>query len=356
MLAKTIGSKVHHGATPLVGRRFASTTQMFNPSSPTDGHVLKNSRGKISMPAFGFGTWGCEHFDNDTIAKAVEHALKVGYRHFDCARVYKNEKEIGEVFKDAISNGVCKREDLFITSKLYNNEHAPPDGGPTYALEDTLKNLQMDYVDAFLIHWPFRNVQNLPPLPFSAEMWSYTLKLMHELSMKGLTNSVGVCNATVTKLTEMHAFLRGAGFKPPAINQVELHPYLQQPKLIEYCNENNIVVTAAMPLGSPERPARFKRDDDPVVMNDPVISEIAKEVGCSPVQVIIRWHLQRGIVVIPKATENWMIEENFKTLKLSLTQEQMDRMESIDKHFRFARGEVFRWSENQKWETMWDYE
>ena len=154
MLAKTFfGSKVQYAAaTPVLARRMATTSQMYSPSNAQDGHVLKNSRTKITMPAFGFGTWGCEHFDHDTIAKAVSHALKVGYRHFDCARVYANEKEIGQVFKDAISNGICKREELFITSKLFNNEHAPPDGAPQHALEDSLKNLELDYLDSFLIH------------------------------------------------------------------------------------------------------------------------------------------------------------------------------------------------------------
>ena len=249
---------------------------------------MTHSRYRPIIPAFGFGTWGVDHFSNETMARSVEHALKVGYRHFDCARVYKNEKELGEVFKDAFDNGVCKREDLFITSKLFNDSHAPPDGGPKYALEDTLKNLQMEYVDSFLIHWPFRNHAKLPPLPYDPQTWTMTYKLMHEHGqLQGLTKSIGICNATIAKMLDMLTLLGETNLQPPSINQIELHPYLQQPKVLQFCNEVGIIVTAAMPLGSPERPARFKRDDDPVPMDDPVIKEIAKEIGASVAQVSI---------------------------------------------------------------------
>ena len=361
-----------YGATPpvFVSRRFgsASATQLSFPTTGTDGYILKNSSTKMCMPALGFGTWGCDHFDNDTIARSVEHALKVGYRHFDCARVYANEKELGQVFKDAFDNGICKREDVFITSKLFNHEHAPPDDIPLQVLEDSLKNLQLDYLDGWLIHWPFRNLvgSNMNDrIAYNGESWTHTLKLMYDCELKGLTKSVGVCNATITKLTEMIDYLKKVleynnddknGLKAPAIHQVEIHPYFQQDKLIDFCNVNDIIVTAALPLGSPERPARCRRDDDPIVLNDSVIGEISKEIGCSPAQVIIRWHLQRGIVVIPKATENWMIEENFNSLKLSLTSQQMDRISKIDRNFRLSRAEMFSWYQNQKWETMWDYQ
>merc|ERR1711997_474466 len=129
----------------------------------------------------------------------------------------------------------------------------------------------------------------------------------------------------------------------PGNLQIELHPYLQQDKVLQFCEDHDIIVTAAMPLGSPRRPDRCRRDDDPEVMEDPELKAIAKEKGCSVAQVIIRWHLQRGVVCIPKATEEWMIRQNFETLNFKLNHNQMERINALDKHFRFGRAEVFRW-------------
>ena len=126
--------------------------------------------------------------------------------------------------------------------------------------------------------------------------------------------------------------------------------------MVQFCKDHDIVVTAAMPLGSPERPPRFRREDDPVIMDDRELKAIAAECGYSVAQIIIRWHLQRGIVAIPKGTEEWMIQENFETLNFKLTMEQMERINAVDRHFRFGRGEVMFWRENQKWEELFDYE
>ena len=146
------------------------------------------------------------------------------------------------------------------------------------------------------------------------------------------------------------------GIPKPGNLQIELHPYLQQEQVIHFCKKYDIVVTAALPLGSPERPPRCRREDDPVIMEDPELIAIAKETGYSVAQVIIRWHLQRGIVAIPKGTEEWMIRENFDTLNFALSDEQMERITAIDRHFRFQRGEVMFWREGQKWEEMFDFE
>ena len=327
-----------------------------NPGHAQDGYEIVNSRKKPSMPALGFGTWGCEKFSAELLARSVDTALKIGYRHLDCARVYANEKEIGNVIKDHLENGTFTRDELFITTKLFNNEHAPPDGAPLRALETSLKDLNLDYIDGYLIHWPFRNSIYTPPVPFNIDQYFFTYKLMHELNLQGLTRSVGICNATITKMKGLIALCEKYKIPKPGINQIELHPYLQQDNVLQYCEDNDIIVTAAMPLGSPERPDRFRRDDDPVIMEDPVLNEIAKETGYSVAQVIIRWHLQRGVVCIPKGTEDWMIQENFDTLNFKLSHEHMERINALDKHFRFARAEVFRWKENQTWQELFDYE
>lgn len=327
-----------------------------NPSSALDGYEIVNSRHKPTIPALGFGTWGCEHFSADILARSVDQALNIGFRHLDCARVYNNEKEIGAVIQDHLTNGSLKREELFITSKLYNNEHAPPDGAPLRALETTLKDLNLDYVDAFLIHWPFRNSKHLPPLPFDMEKYFFTYKLLHELNVQGLTKSIGICNATITKMKGLFELCTKNNVNKPGILQIELHPYLQQDNVLQFCENEDVIVTAAMPLGSPERPARFRRDDDPAVLEDVELKKIAQETGYSVAQVIIRWHLQKGVVCIPKATEQWMIEQNFETLNMTLTHEQMERINALDKHYRFARGEIFRWKEEQPWQELFDYE
>ena len=158
-----------------------------NPTNPLDGYEIVNSKKKPAMPCLGFGTWGADHFNNELIAQSVDHALRIGYRHLDCARVHANEKQIGAVIQDHLEKGTCSREELFVTSKLFNNEHAPPDGAPLRALETTLKDLKIDYLDCFLIHWPFRNSIHHPPLPFNAETLFFTFKLLRELEVQGMT-------------------------------------------------------------------------------------------------------------------------------------------------------------------------
>mmetsp|Transcript_6066 Transcript_6066/g.7520 ORF Transcript_6066/g.7520 Transcript_6066/m.7520 type:complete len:346 (-) Transcript_6066:144-1181(-) len=308
---------------------------------------------RTKMPLFGLGTW--KSIPESKVTDAVNCAIRIGYRHIDCARIYGNEREIGEVLKDHFNNGL-KREDIFISSKLFNDNHAPPDGPPIRGLEISLKNLGLNYLDAFLIHWPFANTKDRPATPFSAECWSFTYKVLSECELQGLTHSIGVCNATIFKLKELLRLCVLNRTRKPAINQVELHPYLQQPKLVEFCHLNNIAVTASMPLGSPERPDRYKRDDDPLPLHNDVIKSIAKEIGCSTAQVIIRWHLQNGVICIPKATEEWMIKENLDALNITLNEDQMNRIYKIDKHHRFMRAENMRWEEDMRWEEMWDYE
>eukprot|EP01083_Nonionella_stella_P099655 280194_1 len=352
----------HQSLTYNASKRFSTIDESskeviyVNPTNHLDGYELVHAKQKPSIPALGFGTWGADHFSSELLAKSVDSALSVGYRHLDCARVYANEKEIGAVISNHLSNDTFERHELFVTSKLFNNEHAPPDGAPLRALETTLKNLNLDYLDCFLIHWPFRNSIHTPPLPFNMDQWFFTYKLMHELMLQGLTRSIGVCNASVHKMKGLIALCKKYKVAKPSNLQLELHPYLQQNQVLQFCEDEDIIVTAAMPLASAERPARFRRDDDPVLLQDPEVARIAQETGYSAAQVIIRWHLQRGTVVIPKATEEWMIRENFETLNMKLGHEHMERINALDRHFRYARGENMRWRENQPWEEMFDYE
>eukprot|EP01083_Nonionella_stella_P035559 97019_1 len=315
---------------------------------------ITNSLAKPSIPALGFGTWGVNHFSNDIMAQSVDIALKMGYTHLDCARVYGNEVEIGHVIADNLRNGTIKREDLFVTSKVFNHEWDKA----SEALESSLKDLQLDYVDAFLIHWPFQNFPNMtePKKAYDIEPLYATHKALYELEVPGLTRSLGICNCSVKKMKELMALCDKDKISRPGLLQNEIHPYFQQTKLLQFCQSEDIVLTGFMPLGSPERPARSRRDDDPTVMEDPELHAIAKESGYSVAQVIIRWHLQRGTVCIPKATEEWMIKQNLETLDFVLSDEHMKRIDRLDKHFRYHRGEFLGWREDMEWQELWDYE
>merc|ERR1712228_481643 len=255
---------------------------------------------------------------------------------------------------DNLKNGTVKREDLWITSKFFNQEW----DSVSEALEGTLKDLQIEYVDAFLTHWPIQNTPNMttPPKPYNLEELFTVHQTLYAQEVAGLTKSIGICNCSMKKMKDLIALSDKAKISRPGILQNEIHPYFQQTKLLEFCNANDIVLTGFMPLGSPERPARSRRDDDPVVMEDPVFKQIAEECGKSVAQVIIRWHLQRGTVCIPKATEEWMIKQNMETLEFELSDKQMDCIDKLDKNFRYHRGEFWGWKENMDWQELWDWE
>eukprot|EP00484_Ammonia_sp_Unknown_P030122 CAMPEP_0197028238 /NCGR_PEP_ID=MMETSP1384-20130603/7966_1 /TAXON_ID=29189 /ORGANISM="Ammonia sp." /LENGTH=373 /DNA_ID=CAMNT_0042457207 /DNA_START=26 /DNA_END=1147 /DNA_ORIENTATION=- len=332
-----------------------SSTKTSQPSSSnSNSHVIKHSIAKPSIPALGFGTWGVDNFSHDVMAKAVDMALKAGYTHLDCARVYGNEKEIGQVIADNLANGVIRREDLFVTSKVFNHEW----NAVSAALESSLKDLQLEYVDAFLIHWPFQNTPNMQGarIPYAVEPLYATHQQLYELEVKGLTRSIGICNASMKKMKELNVLCDRDKISRPGILQNEIHPYFQQKELLRFCQQEEIVLTGFMPLGSPERPARSRRDNDPVVMQDAELHAISQECGYSVAQVIIRWHLQRGTVCIPKATEDWMIKQNLETLEFSLSDDQMKRIDALDKNFRFHRGEFLAWNDNMEWQELWDNE
>merc|ERR1712129_213834 len=161
-----------------------------------------------------------------------------------------------------------------------------------------------------------------PPKPYNLDELFVAHQTLYEQEVAGLTKSIGICNCSMKKMKELIALSDKAKISRPGILQNEIHPYFQQKQLLEFCNANDIVLTGFMPLGSPERPARSRRDDDPVVMEDAVFKQVAEECGQAVAQVIIRWHLQRGTVCIPKATEDWMIKQNLETLDFELSADQ----------------------------------
>lgn len=306
------------------------------------------------VPSIGLGTFGSDSVDHETVATTVKKAINAGYRHIDCASVYGNEAHIGRVLKDLFSRNFVKREDLWITSKVWNNMH----GRVAESCRQTLKDLQIDYLNLYLVHWPFPNFhppkcdvssRNPDAKPYIHENYMKTWQQMEELVDKGLVRYIGTSNMTIPKLKLL---LRDARIKP-AFNEMELHPHFQQPELFAFCKRNNIQPIAYCPMGSPGRPERDRTPDDTVDLEDQVMVDIAKRLQVSPAQVAIKWAIQRGQIPIPFSV-NHFVENLEATLNIELTDDDMQHISGIDKNCRLIKGQVFLWKENQTWEDLWD--
>jgi len=309
------------------------------------------------IPAIGLGTFGSDRFSVESIAEAVKGAAAVGYRHFDCAPIYGNEAEIGESFQEIMAGGI-KREDLWVTSKLWNDKHAEEDVIP--ACKKSLADLKLDYLDLYLIHWPFPNhhppgcdVSSRAPdaKPYIHENYMKTWRQMEKLIEMGLVRHIGTSNMTIPKLKLV---LRDAKIKP-ACNEMELHPHFQQPELFRFCLDNDIVPIGFCPIGSPTRPDRDKTPEDTVDIEDPVIVKIAKRLDVHPAVVCVKWAVQRGQVPIPFSIHRNEYLSNLRaTVSDPLTKAEMKEIESIDRNCRLIKGQVFLWKEGQSWEDLWD--
>jgi len=294
--------------------------------APKLAPTFKLNNGK-EVPAFGLGTWKSKPGE---VTQAVKDAIDIGYRHIDCAYIYGNEKEVGAAVSAKIGEGVVKREDLFITSKLWNSFHKPEliEG----VLKESLANLCVEYLDLYLIHWPqaYKENEELFPtdadgkIKFSDVDYVDTWKQLEKMVEQGFVKSIGLSNFNKKQIERV---LGIATIKPVCL-QIECHPYLNQNRLINFCNTKEIIVTAYSPLGSPDRP--WAKPDDPNLLEDPKLAQISKHYGKSVAQVLLRYQFQRGVVAIPKSVTKSRIAENFDIFDFELSEADLFYMNTFD--------------------------
>jgi len=283
----------------------------------------------IDMPTIGLGTWKSEP---NKVGQAVKYALmEAGYKHIDGAMIYRNEPEIGAVYADIFQT--IKREDIFLTSKLWNTDHAS--GHVEVACKQTLANLQLDYLDLYLMHWgiAFKHGGDLEPIKngkVETENISVreTWEAMEKLVDAGLVKSIGVANFYIPMLDSLLTYARIL----PVINQVETHPHNSQVDLLKYCNQKKIVMTAYSPLGR----QGVATVTGPRLFDDAVIKDLAVKYGRPPAQIILNWALVRGTVAIPKSVTPERIKENIGAYDFTLTQDDMLKIDALNQNHRFV--------------------
>lgn len=288
--------------------------------------LIKLNDGNM-FPFIGLGTFRSVGEDVD-VNNAIKSAIKAGYRHFDLAWFYKNEDVIGSALKEAIeeSNGALKREDLYLVSKVWNTHHTKEQA--VLSLNETLANLKVDYIDLFLVHWPMGFKEGTgDPFPkdsdgnviFSDVSYLETYKELENQMKLGKIKSIGVSNFNIKQLQDI---LNNCEVKPTN-NQVEVHPYNQNDELIEFCQKNDIVVSAYAPIGSGKD-----------LLENETISKIANKHTKSPAQVCLRWGIQRNLVMLPKSVTPSRISENIQVFDFTLSDNDMAEIKSVNKNSR----------------------
>ncbi len=308
------------------------------------------------IPCIGIGTFGSDRVTPDEVSQGVATAIRCGYRLFDCAACYGNEKEIGKVFRAAFDEGVAKRSDLFIMTKVWNDMHREVEKSCRQSIED----LQCDYVDMLFIHWPFPNYhppfcsvdsRNPDSRPFSVEEFMDTYRQCEDLVRKGLVRNIGISNMTIPKLD---AVMDKWEIKPAAC-ELEMHPCFQQEDQFAWLKEHGITAVGYMPLGSPQRPERDIVATDIADMETPVMREIAAAHGVHPAIIALKWAMGRGEIPIPFSVKEKNIRANLEAAVTEpLTEEEMQKIAGLEAGNRLVKGQVFLWEGANDWHDLWD--
>ncbi|XP_068843916.1 dihydrodiol dehydrogenase 3-like [Capricornis sumatraensis] len=294
-----------------------------------DGHFI---------PVLGFGTYAPPEAAKKEALEITKFAIEVGFRHIDCAHVYQNEEQVGQAIRSKIADGTVKREDIFYTSKLWLTSLRPELVQP--ALEKSLKNLQLDYVDLYIIHIPvaLKPGEELFPkdengkLIFDSVDLCLTWEALEKCKDAGLTKSIGVSNFNHKQLEKI---LNKPGLKyKPVCNQVECHPYLNQSKLLDFCKSHGIVLVAFGALGS-QRVKEWVNLNHPVLLEDPVLSAIAQKHKQTPALVALRYQIQRGVVVLAKSFNKKRVKENIQVFDFELSPEDMKAIDGLNRNRRY---------------------
>ena len=295
------------------------------------------------LPSVGLGVW---KIDPAEVGAVVSAAIEMGYRHLDCACDYGNEEGVGDGIRDALESGFCQREDLWVTSKLWNTYHAAEHVRP--ALQKSLDDLGLDYLDLYLIHfpislmyvpidqryppgWVFNPEAETPKMEFAPVPIQETWQAMEELVDEGLIKNIGICNFTTGLMSDLLSYARIR----PSVLQVELHPYLTQEKLLRYCQQENIAVTGFSPLGALSYVPIGMAEKNDSVLDEPVVKEIAERLDRTPAQVVLRWGVQRGTALVAKTSNKERLQENLSLFDFELTDEEMQSISALDQHRRF---------------------
>jgi D-xylose reductase len=301
------------------------------------------------LPSVGLGLWKIE---NQRAAEMVFTSIQTGYRHIDAACDYGNEREAGEGIGKALADGICPREQLWITSKLWNTYHRPEHVRP--AIERSLSDLGVDYLDLYLVHfpislkyvafeeryppgWHFDPNATDPKMEPTSVPIADTWGAMEEIQRSGLAKYIGISNFGCSLIRDL---LASASIRP-AVLQVESHPYLVQEKLLRYCQQEDIAYTAFSPLGAGSYVPLGMADASDSVLEQPLIKSVANKYGKSPAQIVLRWGVQRGTAVIPKTSRLERLQENISLFDFQLSNDEMQQISALDRQQRYNDPGVF---------------
>lgn len=308
----------------------------------------------MTIPSIGLGTFGSDHVSNEAVAKSVIDALQSGYQMIDCASVYGNEKEIGA----AIEKSGVERDKIWLTGKLWNDMHGKDD--VKKSVLQTLSDLKTDYLDLYLVHWPFPNYH--PPKcdvssrspnarPYIHEEFMVVWNEMEKLVDDGLVRNIGTSNMTMPKMERLLADCRIR----PFANEMELHPYFQQQEFVSYLKNNGIIPIGFCPIGSPERPERDRTEEDVSELSDPILRGIAESRHVHPAEICLKWANQNGIIPIPQSANPKHLASNLNSVAHDpLTDQELSALSKIDKNCRLIKGQVFLWEGAKDWHALWD--